>query len=159
MRAESYHALIPVALGAGLLLSIYAGYETTHPALQGSCSFSALFSCAKVDQSAHTTTLGIPDYVIGIAGYVAMIVVDVFLYRSWHRSWLNAFLLLSGLGIAVSAYFAYVEAFEIGAFCPVCLSAYAANGIAFLAATMLWFEGRDSDRAAPSGGPGPSAPT
>ncbi|MGI0131505.1 MAG: vitamin K epoxide reductase family protein [Thermoplasmata archaeon] len=142
MKAENLHALIPVALGAGLLLSIYAAYETVNPAAQSSCSFTAFFSCGKVVESGRTTTLGIADYWYGIGGFLAMIAVDVPLYRTWDRSWLKAFLALSTLGLILSVYLFALETFEIGAICPVCLGTYIANGIALAAAVVLWRNGR-----------------
>ena len=148
MRADTLHALIPVALFAGLLLSGYAAYETTHPAAQGACSFSSYFSCAKVDTSAHTTTLGIPDYVFGIVGFLGLIALDVPLYRTWERRWLQGLLALSFLGIVVSVYLLAIETFVIGAICPVCLSTYFANGIAFVAALALWWKSRPARKAA-----------
>ena len=142
MRAESLHALILVALFIGLALAGYAAYETANPAAQGSCSFGSFFSCAKVVNSGHTTTLGVQDYVYGIVGFIALIALDIPLFRTWERRWLSAFLLLSLLGVAFSAYLFAVETFQIGAICPVCLGTYLSNGVALAGASMLWWRGR-----------------
>ncbi|MCI4316928.1 MAG: vitamin K epoxide reductase family protein [Thermoplasmata archaeon] len=115
MRAESLHALIPVALVLGLILAGYAAYETTHPAAQASCNFGSVFSCARVVNSGHTTTLGIEDYLYGIVGFLALLAIDVPLFRTWERRWLNAFLLLSSVGAAFSLYLFSIETFQIGA--------------------------------------------
>lgn len=151
MKAENLHALIPVALAAGLLLSIYAAYETVNPAAQASCSFGAFLSCGKVVESGHTTTFGIEDYWAGILGFAAMIALDVPLYRTWSRTWLKAFLLLSALGLVASIYLFLVETVQIGAICPVCLGTYVANGIALAAAVSLWRSGRGESTAIPTG--------
>lgn len=127
IRAETAHALVLLALVAGLGLSVYAGYETVNPALQGSCSFTAYFSCAKIDTSGHTTTFGVEDYVWGIAGFVVMLALDIPLYRSWDRRLLEGLTVLSGLGAALSVYFAYVELAVIQGVCVICLGAYLAN--------------------------------
>lgn len=157
MKAENLHALIPVALGAGLVLSIYAAYETVNPAAQSSCSFTAFFSCGKVVQSGHTTTFGVEDYWFGIVGFLALIALDVPLYRTWDRKWLKAFLALSSLGVLVALYLFAVETLQIGAICPVCLGTYLANGVALGAAVALWWSGRSDARSPSDGAAPPSA--
>ena len=144
MRAESWHAIILVAAFVGLGLSLYAAYEVTNTAAQASCSVSAFFSCQKVDSSSLTSTLGVPDWAWGVGGFVLLIALDVPLYRTWHRSWLTALLGASVVGLALSAYLAYVELAQIGAFCPVCGSAYLANGVVLAGAVSLFVRGRAS---------------
>lgn len=142
IRAETAHALVLLAIIAGLGLSIYAGYETVNPSLQGSCSFTAYFSCAKVDTSGQTTTLGIQDYVWGIAGFVAMLALDIPLYRSWNRRLLEGLTILSGLGAALSVYFAYLELVVIQGICVICLGAYLSNVVALAFLLVLVRMGR-----------------
>ncbi len=129
MRSETLHALIPVALVAGLALSVLAAYEAADPAARGFCVISPFFSCARVDTSGFTSTLGIPDWVWGVAGFVAMLLVDVPVFRHGRGRWLDALTVLSGLGLALSIYLAAVELVQIGAFCLVCAGAYGANGV------------------------------
>ena len=142
IRAETAHALVLLGIIAGLGLSIYAGYETVNPALQGSCSFTSYFSCAKIATSGHTTTLGIEDYVWGIAGFVVMLALDIPLYRTWNRRLLEGLTLLSGLGAALSVYFAYLELFVIQGVCVICLGAYLANVVVLVFLVILVRMGR-----------------
>ncbi|HZY93022.1 MAG TPA: vitamin K epoxide reductase family protein [Thermoplasmata archaeon] len=138
MDARTLHALLPVAIIIGLGLSIFAGYETTHPAAEGACSFNGFVSCAKVDQSAHSSTFGVPDYWAGIAGFLVLLAVDVPLLRTYKPVWLYLVLGLSSLGLIAAVYFAYVELVVIGALCIICTGAYLSNVVVFAAALALY---------------------
>ncbi len=137
MRSETLHAVIPVALAAGLALSLLAAYETLNPATQGFCSLSAFFSCTRVATSGFTATFGIPDWAWGVAGFGAMLLVDARVYRRGRGPWLDLLTGLSGLGLALSIYFAAVELVQIGAFCLVCAGAYGANIVVLGSAIVL----------------------
>jgi uncharacterized membrane protein len=142
MDARNLHALLPVAIIAGLALSVYAAYESAYPAAQQSCSLNGFVSCSKVAQSSYSSTLGVPDYWAGIAGFLALFVVDVPLLRTYKPMWLRALLGLAGLGLVGSAYLAYVELAIIHALCLVCTGAYLANLVVFLAAFTLFLQAR-----------------
>jgi uncharacterized membrane protein len=165
MRAESVHAALLLVIVAGLGLSAFATYETFFPAAASVCSPTPLISCSKVDQSGHTTTLGVPDWLIGLGGFVALLALEIPLYATWRRDLLTAVVALSGIGLAVAAYLAYVELAVIHALCPVCFSTYAVDGIAFALSLWLFLSSRGAatadDVAAPSSDPegsGPSTP-
>lgn len=143
MRPETLHKVVLLGIVAGLALSIWAAVETELPALQSSCSIDPFFSCSAVDRSPYSTLFGfIPDWLVGMLGFAAMLVVDIPLYRTWKRSYLGALLVLSGLGVAMSVYFLSVELLYIGAICPVCLSTYLANGVVLVTGLALWRKGR-----------------
>jgi uncharacterized membrane protein len=131
MRAETAYSLVLVLLLAGLAFSTFAWYETVHPAAQGVCSINKYISCSKIDQSGRTTTLGVPDWAIGIGGYVVMVALGVLAFRTFKRPYLLSLLAVSGLGLALSAYLAYLELVVIQGICPICLGAYLCNLAAF----------------------------
>jgi uncharacterized membrane protein len=131
MRAESAHAALLVVIVAGLALAGFATYETFVPAAAGICSINQFVSCSAVDKSGHTSTLGVPDWAVGLGGFLVLLGLDVPLYRTWRRDLLKAVVVVSGLGLVASAYFAYVELAVIGALCPVCFSTYVADAAAF----------------------------
>ena len=137
MRSETLHAILPLAIVAGLALSIFAAVESVDPALQGICSVNSFISCHKVDASNFTTTFGIPDYLIGIGGFVVMFALDVQVYRVGRGRWLDALTLFSALGLVFSVYFGYLELVKIGALCLVCFSSYFANVAVFVTAALL----------------------
>lgn len=137
MKAETVHQLLLLGILVGLAFAIYAMIESVVPALQHSCTLNSYFSCGKIDNSGHTTTLGVQDYVWGIAGFIALFVVDIPLYRTWKREWLETITVLSGLGALLSIYFAYLELAVIQGVCPVCLGAYLSNVLVFGCAVYL----------------------
>jgi uncharacterized membrane protein len=153
MRAETAYSLVIVLLLAGLAFSTYAWYETVNPAARGVCSFGSYFSCAKIDTSGDTTTLGLPDWGIGVAGYVVMLFLGILAYSTYKRPHLLAVTAVSGLGVAISAYFAYIELVIIQGICVICLGAYLCNLAAFL---LLVFLVRLTDEKEPVAAP--SAP-
>ena len=158
MKAETLHWVILIALVAGLGLSIFAWQETVNPGLQTVCSVNPLFSCQAVDRSGHNTVFNVPDYLIGILGFAAMLAIDIPLLLTWRRSLLLGLLVLSLGGVAFSVYFLVVEIFQIGAICPVCLSTYVANGIVLACAIALWRRGRAEAKPVESDEPsGPRA--
>jgi uncharacterized membrane protein len=137
MKAETVHQLLLLGILVGLAFSIYAGLESVVPALRQSCSVNPTISCAKIDTSGHTTTFGIEDYNWGIGGFVVLLLLDIPLYRTWKPEWLRALTVLSGLGAALSVYFAYVEVVVIQGVCPICLGAYLSNVLVFGCALYL----------------------
>ena len=157
MDARNLHALLPVAIIVGLALSIYAAYESVHPAAQQGCSLNGFVSCAKVAQSAYTSTLGIADYWAGIAGFLAMFLVDLPLLRTYKPGWLYTLFGLSALGLIGSAYLAYVELAIIHALCLVCTGAYLANVVVFVGALALVRQAR-SELGQPSAPPVTATP-
>lgn len=127
-----------MVLIGGLAAAIFAGFETVDASLSQVCSTSGYVSCAKVGSSGHTTLLGVPDWAIGIGGYLVMLAVGVLAYRTWARRYLGLLSLLSGLGILFSVYFVYEETFVIRALCPVCTTAHLLNVVVFVLALRLF---------------------
>jgi uncharacterized membrane protein len=137
MRSETLHAILPLAIVAGLAFSLFAAAESLDPALQGICSISPFLSCHKVDVSGHTTTLWVQDYLWGIAGFVLLFILDVQVYRLGRGPWLNALTLVSAAGFVLSLYLASLELFVIGAFCLVCFASYLSNAVVLVTALLL----------------------
>jgi uncharacterized membrane protein len=155
VRAESLHAIILLGAVVGVCLAGFAYAESVDKALQQDCSVSVFFSCSKVDQSGQTTTLGVPDWAIGVGGFLLLLAIDIPLYISWRHPLLWSLTVVSGVGVGVSAYLAYIELFRIDALCPVCLSAYIANFIVFASGLTLSWKSRERgtapEEAAPAG--------
>jgi uncharacterized membrane protein len=145
MKAETAHAAVLLFVVAGLGLAVFATLETYYPPLQTACSVSAFFSCSKVDTSGHTTLLGIPDWAIGVGGFVVLLGLDIPLYRTWRRDLLKGVVAVSALGLVVSAYLAYVELAVIQALCPICFSTYVADALVFGLSFWLLRSGRGSE--------------
>ncbi|MCI4363115.1 MAG: vitamin K epoxide reductase family protein [Thermoplasmata archaeon] len=135
--ARLLHRLLLVSILAGIGFSLYATAEVLDPALQSSCSVSAFFSCGAVDQSGHTSIGPLPDWSIGLGGFLVLLALDLPLLATFDARLLGAVLLLSGVGLGVSLYLGYVELDIIHALCPICLGAYLSNASILLLALLL----------------------
>ena len=138
MRTQSVRGVVYLAGGLGLLVSIFAAVEYVEASLRGVCSINQFFSCAVVDESGKTTTLGIPDYLWGIGGYLAlMIVAGLAERRPRDVRPAYALTLLATGAVALSSYFIYVQLAEIHALCVVCASAETLGGVLWLGSIAL----------------------
>ena len=138
MRTRTLWSYLYLTTGLGLIVAIYAGLETLDPSLRSSCTISSFFSCSAVDASGRTTTLGIPDAVIGIAGFVLILAAAQIAER--HKRDLRFFYVLLFLttgGVAFASYFAYIELAVIHALCPVCTTAYIFGVLVWVGAIAL----------------------
>ena len=138
MRTRSVRSLVYLAGGVGLIVSIFAALEYYEGSLRRLCTISSFFSCATVDVSGRTTTLGLPDFLWGVGGFVLILVVAGLAER-WPRDRRYAYALLgvTTLGVAFSLYFLYVQLVEIGALCVVCATADVFGWIAWAGAIAL----------------------
>jgi uncharacterized membrane protein len=157
MKAESVHAALLLFVIAGLGLSAFATAETLMPSLQTGCSISPFLSCSAVDRSGHTTTLGVPDWAIGLGGFVVLLALEIPLYLTWRRDLLTGVVVVSGLGLVVSAYLGYVELAVIHALCPVCFSTYLADAAVFGLSLWLLVSSRPTQVDEPTDRPEPAA--
>ena len=142
MQAQTGYALLMTFVLIGFGFALFATYETFVPSAEAVCSVNAFISCAKVDNSGHTSTLGIPDWSIGVAGYAVLLILGIRAFRSWNRNHLLAFTAVSAAGALVSLYLAYIELAVIQGLCPVCLGTYLFNAAALLTALYLLRLGR-----------------
>jgi uncharacterized membrane protein len=155
MRTQTWRSIVFFAAGLGLIVSLFAAAEFFDAALRNICSVSSVISCAAVDQSGRTTTLGIPDYAWGIGGFIAILILAGIAERrpSVHQ-WTWGLLGLTTVGVALSLYLLYVEIALIGALCLVCACAYFLGVVAWVGAIGLVrrgpeaVEGTDAEDAA-----------
>ncbi|MGI0071845.1 MAG: vitamin K epoxide reductase family protein [Thermoplasmata archaeon] len=168
MRTRTLRSVVYVAAGLGLIVALFATAEYFDAALRGVCSVSSFFSCSLVDSSGLTATLGIPDYLWGTGGFIAILVVAALAERRPHdRRLTYALLGVTSLGVALSLWLLYVELALIHALCPVCATDYVLVGVAWAGAMALAWrsvsprddEGRDDDDDAADdrGHPSPEA--
>jgi uncharacterized membrane protein len=136
--ARVLHRLVFVFVVAGLALSLYATAESLDPALQSSCTVNAFLSCAAVQRSGLTSLGPIPDWSIGVGGFLILLILDVALLRTYDGRWLLAVLFFAGIGLVVAAVLAYIELALIHALCLVCLGTYIADLGVLLVAWKLW---------------------
>lgn len=138
MRSRTVRSVVYFAGGLGLILSLFAAAEVLDPALQSICSINSFYSCGAVTRSGLTSTLGIPDYLWGIGGFVLILIVAGLAERNRDDPrYTYALLGLTTLGVALAFYLLYVELALIHALCPVCVSAYFFGGVAWVGAIEL----------------------
>ncbi len=138
MRLRSIRSLIYFAGGLGLIVALFAAAEFFDAALSRVCTVNSWVSCGKVDSSGLTTTLGVSDWIWGIAGFVAILALAAL--AEAHRKDLRYAYALLGLttaGVGLAMYLLYVEVFRIGAICPVCASAYFFGVLAWVGSILL----------------------
>jgi uncharacterized membrane protein len=138
MRTRTFRSLVYLGGLLGLIVSVFAGLEFYDAQLTGACTVNAVVSCNLILQSGKTTTLGVQDWIWGVAGFVAILVLVVVAERR-RKDPLVAYglLLLTTAGVGLAFYFLYVELVEIHGICPVCVSAYLFGIIAWVGAVGL----------------------
>jgi uncharacterized membrane protein len=118
--ASRIFPLIAVLALAGIAVSSVSLYHHYGTSKTTYCDFGENFNCDVVNRSTYSTVLGIPDALIGIFGYVALLAMTT-LYRTKAET---PFMLLiasvAGLGFAL--YLSYIEAFVLATWCILCLS-------------------------------------
>ncbi len=132
VQAAVLHRLLLLLILIGIVASVYATFEVLDPGLQGTCSVNSYVSCQAVDQSGHDTVGPIPDWSIGLGGFIVLLALDIPLFRTYDPRFLYAIFFLSLAGIGFALYFAYMEIVVINAICPVCTTAHLANVGVFL---------------------------
>lgn len=108
---------------AGILVSAYLSW-VHHTGIEPICS--TISDCERVQSSDYAELAGIPVAVIGVLGYLAILVSLRLRFE------VTALLAYAGLGF--SAYLTWAELFQIEAICQWCVvSALTATAIAVLA--------------------------
>jgi uncharacterized membrane protein len=113
-------AAIAILALAGIVVSSvslhhhYGTSQTTY------CDFGANFNCDIVNRSIYSTILGVPDALIGILGYAALLALAT-VYRA--KAEAPAMVLITSVvGLSFALYLTYIEAFVLATWCILCLS-------------------------------------
>lgn len=110
-------ALLSLAGIAVSSASLYHHYGTDQSSY---CDFGQMFNCDIVNRSVYSVVMGIPVALIGILGYLALLILAT-LYRDRART--PALLLVASLGgLGFALYLTYVEKFILAVWCLLCLS-------------------------------------
>ncbi len=130
-------AILAVAGIAVSSLSLYHHFQTSKTSY---CDFGESFNCDIVNRSEYSSIAGIPVAAIGIAGYLAMLLLAT-VYRD-RRETLGVLFggALAGLGFAL--YLTYIEGLVLGAWCILCLSSLATIFAITVVAAFVFFRSR-----------------
>jgi len=158
MQVRTLRSIVYLGAGLGVIVSIFAALETYDASLRAVCSINAFLSCSKVDTSGLTSTLGVPDYLWGIGGFIVIFLVAAIAEaRPRDKRWEYLLLLITTAGIGMAAYFLYVELALIGALCVVCAASYGMGLIAWGGSIALVRRPPDAPARRPKKGRGADA--
>src|SRR6266576_6699547 len=87
------------------------------------CDFGESFNCDIVNRSIYSTVSGIPVAVIGIVGYLGLMLLATYYRNKAETPAILALASVGGLGFAL--YLTYIEGFVLAAWCVLCLSSLA----------------------------------
>ena len=122
-------ALSLVGFGISLYLTI-AHFVGTQALV---CSDNGLINCAKVTTSAQSRFLGVPVAVLGLAFYVAMVVINLpAAWRSPSRALHVTRLAMIAVGMAFALYLISAELLIIGNICIWCTAVHAVTFLLFV---------------------------
>ncbi len=105
---------IKILASIGILLAIYLVWQQFARPSFTPCSINAQINCDAVISGPLATTFGIPTPLIGLTGYI-VILVAAFLARK------KIILAMSTFGLAFCLWLGYVEIFQLSVLCPVCI--------------------------------------
>lgn len=133
-----------IAIAALSVLGIVvSGYSLLHHSsfVSGAfCTINSTFNCDIVNKGPFSEVGGVPVALIGVLGYVFLLVAAMlYAKRPQDRALLAFLLLASAGGFAFSLYLTYLEAFVLKAWCLLCLTSQASIlGVLVLSASMLY---------------------
>ena len=124
-----------LAVGGALVssVSLYHHYGTSQTSY---CDFGDSFNCDIVNRSTYSTISGVPVALIGIVGYVALLVLATFYRSNPETPGRLAIASLAGLGFAL--YLTYIEGFVLAAWCILCLSSLALISCIAILSSLFW---------------------
>jgi len=113
-------AFIAVLAMAGIAVSSVSLYHHYGSSKTNYCDFAENFNCDIVNRSTYSTVLGVPDALIGIFGYAALLALATLYRRKAETPGMLLIASVAGLGFAL--YLTYIEAFVLATWCILCLS-------------------------------------
>ncbi len=140
MRVRPVLSIILFLLILGLLVSVYLTWLHLKPSVGSFCSINEKFDCITVAKSSYSSIFGVPVSLIGVLGYIAMIVICVRLIlkeggkiRKLNTRMLNFILLaMSSIGVMFMSYLTVVQALVIRSWCVMCIVTDAIIFIVFI---------------------------
>lgn len=121
----------------GIFLSAFSFQRHYAKSETNFCDFSQKFSCDIVNRSEYSEVAGVPVAGIGIAGYIAL-----FLFSTWWKSRSETptrLLAVAVAGLLFALYLTYVEAYELKAWCILCLASQLVIFLITVAAAVVKF--------------------
>jgi len=143
MRSVRIFVLITLLAVAGIAVSSVSLYHHYGTSKTTYCDFGENFNCDIVNRSTYSTVLGVPDALIGILGYAALLALATIYRTKMETPFILLIASVAGLGFAL--YLTYIEAFVLATWCILCLSSLA---VIFLITVLSSFLAARSTRRA-----------
>jgi vitamin-K-epoxide reductase (warfarin-sensitive) len=143
-KARLIFTLIAVLAIGGIAVSSVSLYHHYGTAKTNYCDFGGNFNCDIVNRSTYSSVWGVPDALVGILGYLALLGLTT-VYRSKAETPL-LLLMASIAGLGFALYLTYIEAFVLATWCILCLSSLT---LIFLIAALASFLVATSVRRVP----------
>jgi uncharacterized membrane protein len=124
-----WKALIVLSV-LGMLLATYLFYNFLTKPLVESCYFNSYINCDAVTKGSLSTLFGIPVSLIGLAGYIVILLSSIFKQKL-------LVLGMSAFGMVFCLSITYQEIFILKVICPVCLTCQLVMLTVFLLAIYL----------------------
>jgi uncharacterized membrane protein len=129
----NYLIIIFVFTVIGILDTLYLVYHSIKKT-PVTCLFFPKEWCEKVQYSKYSKMFGIPNSILGLSMYLAILLLAILqLYGIGNFVWLQ---IVVGFGFLFSAYFTFIQAFVLRAFCTWCVVS-AINFIMLAIATFI----------------------
>jgi uncharacterized membrane protein len=128
--------LIAILAVAGALVSSVSLYHHYGRSETSYCDFGESFNCDLVNRSIYSAISGVPVALIGMVGYIALLVPATFYRGRAETPSILAMASLAGLGFAL--YLTYIEGFVLAAWCVLCLSSLALIFSITVLSAFLW---------------------
>jgi uncharacterized membrane protein len=144
LRARRLLLVIAVLAVSGTVVSSVSLHHHYGTSKTSYCELGESFNCDIVNRSTYSAILGVPVALIGIAGYLALLVLATF-YRD-HADTPAVLLIASAAGLGFALYLTYIEGFVLAAWCILCLTSLGLiSGIA-VSSSLLWLPGVRRER-------------
>ncbi len=110
----------------GLLFAGYLTYDHLYPTQPAFCVEDTWWDCGQVLHGPYNNMFGIPYAILGLLGFVLILLFSIVRLVHWDRNYTGNFFLIALLFALVGAilawYLTYLELFVIEAICPYCFT-------------------------------------
>jgi uncharacterized membrane protein len=130
LAKNSIWKILIVLSSLGILLAIYLFYNFLTKPLFESCYINSQINCDAVTKGSLSTLFGIPVSLIGLTGYVVILISSIFKKKL-------LVLGMSTFGMIFCLTITYQEIFKLKVICPVCLTCQLVMLMAFILAVYL----------------------
>lgn len=129
MKNSVWKALIILSI-LGILLAIYLFYNFLTKPIVESCYINAQINCDAVTKGSLATLFGIPVSLVGLVGYVVILLASIFKKK-------KTALFMVTFGMLFCLFITYQDLFRVKVICPVCLTCQLVMLTVFLLAIYL----------------------